>query len=387
MKLLIKLSVLSISLLVILAGSVVSPALSEITNAFPYAKTYLIKMVLTLPSIVLIPFSLLSGKISIKVRKRKLIIIGLIIYILGGIGGGISSSILILLFFRALLGVGLGLLVPLSTSLIADFFQGDERTKMMGYSNAVSNLGAIFATLVSGWLATLNWRLVFGTYLIALVALILVFFGLPEPPRRRTYNIDSYFFNKEILIIAFLALLLNIGFYSILTNISLFLTTNNIGNSESAGFAVSTLTFAGFIGGLFLKRITSKLKNYKIPFSIGLMSLGFLFLSIANSMPLVASSSFSIGLGLGILKPQIFLIVTQITPHFSNAFALSIVSSSIYLGKFLSPIILSFIGSVLNRNDISFTFFFVGICLLVATTISFIMVLYPSRLFTAKYNK
>ncbi|RKD33466.1 MFS transporter [Thermohalobacter berrensis] len=373
MNRLIKPAVLSISLLIIMTGTTVSPALGEISKAFPDIDSYLIKMILTLPTIVVIPFSLLSGKISLVMKNRKILIIALILYIIGGLGGSFTNSIYELLFFRVIIGMGMGLLIPLSRSLIADFFTGNERTEMMGMSNAISNLGGITATLIAGFLATFSWRYVFLVYLISLLVLVLVIFVLPEPKRRKPNNQNEFYINNKVLILAILAFFLNIAFYSVVTNIALFIENENIGNSNSAGIAMASLTLAGFISGIFLQKLSALLKNKKIPIGIVLMSSGFLLLSNAYNLTIILLANFLIGFGLGILKPLILLQVTKVTPQLSNAFSLSVVSSSLYFGKFMSPIFLNFLAEVFGNNSIRFTFFMVGIGLGLSFIISLIL--------------
>ncbi|MDK2933270.1 MAG: hypothetical protein PWP27_1080 [Clostridiales bacterium] len=384
---LLKFTVLSISLLIIITGSAVSPILGEISETFSSTPSYLIKMVITLPSIVIIPFSLLSGKIAALIKKRKIIIIGLVIYIIGGIGGGFAANIYYLLFFRAILGVGMGLLTPFSTSLIADFFTGNERTKMMGLSNAVANLGGIIATLIGGWLAIINWRYVFGVYLIAVIALVFIIFGLPEPPRRNTWHIKKHSINSKVLVIALLAFMLNIAFYSVVTNIAFFIKDAGLGNSGVSGIAMSFLSLAGLISGILLQRISMFLKEIRVSAAITLMSFGFLQLSIAFNIAVVLFSTFMIGFGLGILKPILFLKVTEVTPRLSNAFALSIVSSTVLLGKFISPFFINFLGNIFKNNSIRFAFNIIGISLWGAAIISLLYIIQPIKTFRTRYDK
>ncbi|SHK60978.1 MFS transporter [Tepidibacter formicigenes] len=350
MNKLTKAAILSISLLVIITGSAVSPALVEISETFSDANSKTIKMILSLPSGVIIPFSLLSGKIASMTKKRKIIIVGLIIYIIGGIGGGFSRSIFELLFFRGVLGIGMGLLTPLTTSLVADFFEENERIKMMGFSNAVSNLGGIIATLVSGGLAIINWRYVFGVYSIAIIVFILVIFGLPEPKKRIVME-KRNIINKKIFIISLQGLFLNIAFYAVVTNIALFIKNENIGNSVFSGLAMSFLTLGGFISGIFLGKLSEFLKRSNAPIGICIMSIGFFIISSAYDITTILFSTFMIGIGLGILKPILLLRVTHIIPKYSNSFALSIVSSSMLLGKFISPFFLDFLGNIFKNNN------------------------------------
>ncbi len=97
-----------------------------------------------------------------------------------GMGGGIAASINQLLFFRGMMGIGVGFIIPLSTGLIADFYSGSDRTVMMGYSTAVNNLGGIIASIFQ-ISATVNWRLSFTVYAMALLVLLLTLKFLREP--------------------------------------------------------------------------------------------------------------------------------------------------------------------------------------------------------------
>jgi MFS family permease len=151
-------AILSVSLLTIMASAAISPALAKIGQAFPGTDKTLIKLILTLPSLTIIPFSLLSGWLAARTKKKTILFWGLAIYFAAGVGGGFARSIVELLAIRAFLGVGIGLIMPLSTTLIADFFDGEARTKMMGLSGAVNNIGGVVFLSVSGWLACIDWR-------------------------------------------------------------------------------------------------------------------------------------------------------------------------------------------------------------------------------------
>jgi hypothetical protein len=184
-KLATKSSILSISLLTVMASAAISPALAKIHQAFVGTDPTMIKLVLTLPSLFIIPFSLLSGWLASRMKKKYVLLIGLIIYFLGGVGGGFARNIKELLIIRAFFGIGAGLIIPLSTSLIADFFEGEERTKMMGYSGSVSHFGGVIFLLLSGWLACMSWRYTFGVYALSFLIILMVLVWLPEPESKK----------------------------------------------------------------------------------------------------------------------------------------------------------------------------------------------------------
>jgi len=176
----LKPTIISISMATVMAGAAISPALGLIAQAFPEASPTMIKLILTAPSLIIIPFSFLSSYLTSKMTKRTIILIGLIIYLIGGVGPQFVSTIEVLIGLRMFLGAGVGLVMPLSMSLINDYFEGKERTKMMGYNSAFSNFGGIITMLLAGWLATFGWRTPFNVYFLGLVIFILIFFFLPK---------------------------------------------------------------------------------------------------------------------------------------------------------------------------------------------------------------
>ncbi|KRT35376.1 hypothetical protein HMPREF1705_04652 [Acetomicrobium hydrogeniformans ATCC BAA-1850] len=77
------------------------------------------------------------------------------------------------------MGVGLGMVIPFSTSLISDLYEREERTRMMGLSNSFNMLGGMFALVLSGQLAFFSWRLPFLLYASGVPVMMMVAFFLP----------------------------------------------------------------------------------------------------------------------------------------------------------------------------------------------------------------
>ena len=110
-------TILSVALLTAMAGAAISPVISNIARAFSNASPGRIKLVLTLPSLVVIPFALISGRLCDAFGKRTVLLTGLIFYLVGGLGGGFAGTIEVLLGCRALLGLSVGLIMPISRPL------------------------------------------------------------------------------------------------------------------------------------------------------------------------------------------------------------------------------------------------------------------------------
>ncbi|GAA0180365.1 MFS transporter [Clostridium sediminicola] len=373
MKKPLKLAILSISLLTVMSGAAVSPALGNIHEDFQGANLLFIKMILTIPAILIIPCSLITGKLVGKIKKKKLLLIGLLIYLLGGVGGGFCTNIYELLTFRALLGIGVGIIMPLSTGLIADFFEKDERAKMMGYSSAVNQLGGMIAIILSGILAVVNWRFSFGVYGIGIITLILVIFVLPEPVKKEAVSKNQSNFNKNLFKLMIAMAVVNIVFYTVPTTMSIFIQSENLGGASMSGYALSIINIVAFVVGLFFIKITKVLKNNAAVISSSFMFVGFLFLSNGDSIIALMISMIFIGLGLGILLPLIFFTTSKSATSQNSTFALACISSSMFLGQFLSPVLVDFFSKILGGKSIRFAFrFSAGICLAATIIVYFV---------------
>jgi len=346
----------------IMAGAAVAPALGKIAEFFPEESLTTIKLILTLPAVFMVIFSLVSGRLTARFSKRKVLCLGLLIYLASGIGGGFANSIEMLLLSRALLGIGVGLIMPLSTGLITDFFEGEERVKTMGYSTASSNLGGIITTLASGALAVYSWRFSFGVYSLGFVALFLVLAYLPEQDNQNRGKTDAQKLPITVYAWAGAMFLFMLTFYSIPVNVAIFLKENQLGDASSAGLVISLSTAGGFVGGITFAHAQRITKNLFPVLLVGFMSTGYLILSHANSLPLLLLSTAIIGLGLGWTMPVLFVGATKAGGEGMGVQTMAVVSSLAYLGQFLSPIILDAVGQILGNTSTRFIFLVIGIC-------------------------
>ncbi len=352
----IRIAVLSLSLLTVMSGAAVAPAVADIIAYFSDASPLLGKMVLTTPALTIIPVALLTGLMSRRVARKRLVYAGILFYIVGGTGGGLSRSIPFLLSMRAVLGIGVGILTPLSTGIIADLWSGYEKTKTMGLSSASNNLGGIIATLFSGLLAAISWRASFLIYLLGIPVWILVFFYMPEQQPKQTQNkkigqgTDFLSFYIQWGLGMFL---LMTAFYTIPVNISLYIHENNLGDSRIAGLAMAVMTASSFLTGLVFGRLNKTLKALLPVLGLGLFAFSFYGLSAFPLLiPLFCCLVLN-GIGFGILVPLIINGVTTKSGNSSGTQGTSVVTVFMFAGQFASPMITSLASMFLFGPGIS----------------------------------
>ena len=367
----LKPTIISISMATVMAGAAISPALGLIAQAFPDASETMIKLILTAPSLMIIPFSFLSSFLTSKLTKRTIILIGLLIYLFGGISPQFMSSVELLLIFRLILGAGVGLLIPLAMSLINDYYTGKERTRMMGYNSAFSNIGGILTMLLAGWLATFGWRIPFNVYFLGLIIFLLVFFFLPkgeiqkpaqhERKSRMPLSVYGYAFAMGGIMLAY---------YSIATNMALYLEQNDFGGAALAGTVVSFTTVGGMITSLFLVQIELMFKKFVVPAMLFGMGIAFLTLAFTSNIALVLISVCFVGFGQGSLFPIIVLKALDCVPLHLADRTVAITSSFTFLGQFMSPIVLDSIGKIANSPSIRFQYGTLAVIILLIVSIN-----------------
>lgn len=167
-------AILSISLTVNLPGLAISPIMGKLQEIFPHATEFEIQLLTVLPNLVIIPFMLISGKLSVGHSQSLLVTIGLVIYLFAGILYFFAGSMTELILISALLGVGCGIVVPLAGGLIGQYFVGGARVKYLGVKSGVSNFTIILGTLFVGLVADSNWHLPFIVYMIPIIPLCLI---------------------------------------------------------------------------------------------------------------------------------------------------------------------------------------------------------------------
>lgn len=170
------LGIWSISALNALPGLAVSPILGQMSTIFPHSSEFDIQLLSSLPSLLTIPFILLSGKLTERINNIVLLQVGLIIFALSGLLYMLSSRMWQLIAVSALLGIGSGMIVPLSTGLISRHFIGRYRTRQFGLSSAITNITLVTATVLTGYLAEINWHLPFIVYFFPVVSFFLSFY-------------------------------------------------------------------------------------------------------------------------------------------------------------------------------------------------------------------
>ena len=382
-SLLAMLGIWSIAALTSLPGLAVSPILGDLSKIFPKVSELEIQMLTSLPSLLIIPSMLLAGKFADYVGYTKVLLIGLILFLASGILYLFSSSINELILISALLGIGAGMIIPLSTALISRFFTGIYRTRQFGYVSAISNLTLVVATALTGYLAGINWKLPFIVYLLPVISILFLPQISNEENKDDVADCDeNHKRNKKLASedIKIGTLISNMWYYFLITYIVLIISLNlpflleSYGYcSDSSGILISVFFLAIMLPGFFIgyfKRLFGKGVQF---FSLLIIAVGLALLISFHTLPAMILGCFISGLGYGIAQPLIYDSTIASTSSSRASFALAWVMVMNYIAILLTPFILDFVGKLFCTKSQLFPFLFNMVVAFVASVFYFIV--------------
>lgn len=362
----------SVSALTSLPGLAVSPILGELSTIFPHATELDIQMLTSLPSLLIIPFVLLAGKLAEKRDFIRLLRVGLWLFAASGVLYLFSSMMWQLMAVSALLGIGAGLIIPLSTGLISRYFTGEYRVRQFGYSSAITNMTLVVATAVTGYLAEVHWRLPFAVYLLPLISLVLSAYLKKDaasvtikqaaaiiPPIQSTPVISGKY---GIHIRHLVQLML---FYGLVTYVVLAVTFNlpflmeaHHFSSGNSGLMISLFFLAIMAPGFMLDSLVKLLGNKTKLYSLLAIAIGLLLIWISPTEWLIVPGCILVGLGYGIIQPLIYDKTVDTAIPQKTTLALAFVMVMNYLAILLSPFITDFFQWIFHTGSQEFPFIF-----------------------------
>lgn len=178
-KVLVMIAVMSGLLLAALDQSIVSTALPTIVRQFNglselswVVTAYLLFSTITIP---------ISGKMSDIFGRRKVLLAGILIFVVGSSLSGASWNMASLIAFRALQGVGGGILFASAFAVIGDLFVPAERAKWQGIFGAVFGISSVVGPLLGGFLTdNASWRWAFYVNIpVGILSFVLIYKFLP----------------------------------------------------------------------------------------------------------------------------------------------------------------------------------------------------------------
>lgn len=338
----VKATIVAASSLSVLAGTAVTAALPLMEAHFSETESaaMLVRMVLTISSLTIAICSPLAGAIVDRFGRRGPLAVGLALFGVAGMSGYFLDSLAALLASRVVLGIGSALVMTATTALIADYYQGEARSRFIGLQAALMGFGGVLFLAGGGALAEFGWRPPFLLHGIGLLVIPAIFIVLWKSPRTSEPGISDDA-DMPWRFVAFLFMMVFVGmgcFYVMLVQTPFQMAALGISPGTS-GAVMGISVLVGAIVSIYYARLKLKFRFAPLQtVTFAAMGLGLGLIGMADSLAMVVGGQCVLGIGLGILMPNCNLWLTVRVPAPLRGRAIGIYGTGIFLGQFVAPL-------------------------------------------------
>jgi len=340
-----KAALLLVSSLTVMSNATIAasmPRMAEVFRATPHAE-FLTKLILTTPALLIVVCAPLAGAFIDRFGRIRFLYANLVLYGFAGGSGFVLDSLHSILIGRALLGIAVAGIMTTSTTLLGDYYTGEARIRYAGTQSLFMSLGGVVFIGAGGILSEFSWRLPFLIYLVSWAVLVPAAKFLDEPRRHVHANSSEPDRPAPVGALALAYLLIFFAlvmFY--MTPVQLPFLLRDIGISSSA-LAAGPIVIGSLASGASavalsrLRRSMGYVSVYAI--SMMLIAAGYGIIASAHGYAVVLAGAAISGFGVGIIFTNSGLWVTALAPARLRGRLLGMMTASLYLGQFSSPIL------------------------------------------------
>ena len=329
-----------------MGGPALAPALPAIKAAYAEIPNieFWTKLLLSVSGLFSALGAPLFGWISDVFGRRRALLLALLCWGGCGASGMIPQPFWLLFAGRMGFGLSLGGLLAANTAMIADSFAGQGQRRMMGLQSSCGSAGVILSLLISGWLADLHWRFVFGAFLAGFLVLPFVW-TLPEPPRSSgggdAKPRGSLLHQAGPALLFFFGFMAMFAFNILPTQMPFYMKSTGVQNASHIGMMLVLLPVSSLLSSRLYARISKPFGMWSFFPLVGVVLLaGFYALFLMPGSVSLALGLILIGLGFGLAMPHVNVTLAQIVSPQGRGRALGLLTAAKYMGLFLSPVLL-----------------------------------------------
>lgn len=247
------------SSLTIMVGTVIAPSLTEIALHLGFRQNP--GWLITLPSLGVVLFAPLAGRLIDRKGPYTTILWGLIPYAVFGLTGAFLNNPYLVTIDRLLLGAATAAVAASGTALIAILFHDDMRMKMIAWQGMAIELGGVLFLSIGGILGEQGWRwpfLIYGLALICAIFIIRTIRITHQPTSQQSSGKSrSPGLSRNILLIVACSTLAMILFFAAFVGLPVFLPDSFHFTESETGYFMAGISLIAVIAASQMPKLAS----------------------------------------------------------------------------------------------------------------------------------
>ncbi|ANC75659.1 MFS transporter [Fictibacillus phosphorivorans] len=328
------------------------PLIPEVTREL-HTTPFLVNFSISIYTIFLALMQMVYGPLTDSIGRRKVMLTGILIYLVATIGCYFSSSIEFLLVCRSLQAIGIAAGSVVAVTVIGDLFEGKDRIQPMGTFQMMVSLGPVLGPVVGGFLsASFDFHMIFIALMCVgfiILAGNFIFLHETKPSTSKKQNFRFLDFlsilqNRIGYTVIGLGFIQYYALYNFLVFLPAIMSERYSLSVEQKGLVFLPLSLGIVVGSFFGGKMRKYNERKVIVYSafLNVVSL-FLFILVSNvSLILLIISISFFGLFLGMSLPVQTALLTQEFQS-NRATAIGTYNFFRYMGMSIGPLLGSFL--------------------------------------------
>lgn len=338
------------------ANNINQVCLDAIYTEFQSANAFLQGYIVGGTSFVSLAFVLLTGVLAKKINKKLILMAALVLYLIGGVGGGFAQTMLQYAIFRTIMGAATGILGTIVFSIMFEYFPNpDDSAKIMGAYQLCNTLSGALISYLAGVLCVISWRTAQWINAGAILTLVCIAVMLPCAPKAveggegwaeeggsgRTKIDAARVVLTLIEAILFIVLVSVFQFF-----VSVYLVERQIGDAALAGTLMSVTTVTGAVINVVFAKLFEKLRRYTGVLFVLLWGVFSILLGFNVPAWVVIAAMCINGFGNGIVYSFYPIALNEYVPAKDITLCQSFFQATIYVGLFLTSYVPNLFGAI-----------------------------------------
>ncbi len=316
----------------------IQPITDLLYGVFGGDPSWVVSFGVTGMAFVAAPIGFVAGGMCDRMDKKFVLLLGFGIFAVCGICAGLVPSAYYFMIMRIMAsGVGWGFVNTAVLGILADLFLDEAaHARYVGFFTAIQSVLGMIMAAIAGVLALSGWNHVFYVYLIAVPIFFLVLFCVPSfPPAAKTSEADDNAAGasqveqgwwKPLIPLTVQVFFASLIFFTLQFFIAMFIADAGAGDSSTAGFAASVMTFGCMLGGFAFGPIYSRMHTAFVPLAIALFSASMIVMAFVPSVAVIYVTCFVAGFFWMAYMSYFFTRCVELAPSAKAATATAIVA-------------------------------------------------------------